>query len=166
MDSHSSIHHQVLKLLRQSAASMKLQADKGRRPSALSVGAQVWLSTAHLPLKDGVRKLAERWTGPFTSRWFRSRSCTHPARGRPDSRGGVQGGCCAGAACCARGDPVPDPMERVLLLARHVGAGGESEERPAEDRLVPARSKIDAQKRRNWLKLNELWSSFVLDCGG
>ena len=44
---------------------MKEQADRRRRPSELAVGAQVWLSTAHLPLKEGARKLAERWTGPF-----------------------------------------------------------------------------------------------------
>ena len=25
----------------------------------------VWLSSAHLPLRDGARKLAVRWTGPF-----------------------------------------------------------------------------------------------------
>ncbi len=26
----------------------------------------MWLSTAHLPLKQGARKLAEKFTGPFT----------------------------------------------------------------------------------------------------
>lgn len=28
----------------------------------------VWLSTAHLPLREGVRKLAARWAGPFRVR--------------------------------------------------------------------------------------------------
>ena len=26
----------------------------------------MWLATAHLPLRQGTRKLAERFTGPFT----------------------------------------------------------------------------------------------------
>jgi hypothetical protein len=44
---------------------MKRQADTHRRESELAVGQKVWLSTAHLPLKQGTRKLAEKWTGPF-----------------------------------------------------------------------------------------------------
>jgi hypothetical protein len=27
---------------------------------------KVWLATGHLPVCSGARKLAEKWTGPFT----------------------------------------------------------------------------------------------------
>ncbi len=44
---------------------MKTQADAHRRDSDLAEGQRVWLSTAHLPLKEGTRKLAEKWIGPY-----------------------------------------------------------------------------------------------------
>jgi hypothetical protein len=61
----SRAHSQVKKLLAESSESMKRAADEHRRPSELAVGDSVLLSTAHLPLKAGTRKLAEKWTGPF-----------------------------------------------------------------------------------------------------
>ena len=44
---------------------MKRRADDRRRPAELAVGMDVWLSTSHLPLMEGTRKLASKWTGPF-----------------------------------------------------------------------------------------------------
>jgi hypothetical protein len=44
---------------------MKTHADSRRRDLSWTVGDHVLLSTSHLPLKAGARKLAERWTGPF-----------------------------------------------------------------------------------------------------
>lgn len=40
-------------------------ANPARRPLAFSVGDRAWLSTAHLPLRLGTRKLAAKWVGPF-----------------------------------------------------------------------------------------------------
>ena len=36
-----------------------------RRHVEFAAGDMVWLSTAHLPLKTGARKLAARFAGPF-----------------------------------------------------------------------------------------------------
>ena len=44
---------------------MKQRADHSRRHVDFEVGQKVWLSTSHLPLRDGARKLAARWTGPY-----------------------------------------------------------------------------------------------------
>ena len=45
---------------------MKTQADKHRQEAVLEVGQKVWLATRHLPLRQGTRKLASKWTGPCT----------------------------------------------------------------------------------------------------
>jgi hypothetical protein len=55
----------VKTLLKTSASTMKSQADSRRRDSTWTIGDSVLLSTSHLPLRAGARKLAERWTGPF-----------------------------------------------------------------------------------------------------
>ena len=49
----------------ESAARMKKAEDRHRRDVTYAAGDQVWLSTAHLPLREGTRKLAEKWIGPF-----------------------------------------------------------------------------------------------------
>lgn len=36
-----------------------------RRAVDFNVGSKVWLSTAHLPVKLGTRKLCAKWAGPF-----------------------------------------------------------------------------------------------------
>ncbi len=41
-------------------------ANPKRRAAAHAVGDRVWLSSAHLPLKSGARKLSSRWAGPFS----------------------------------------------------------------------------------------------------
>lgn len=40
-------------------------ANPRRRPESFQVGAKVWLSTAHLPVHSGARKLAAKFCGPF-----------------------------------------------------------------------------------------------------
>ncbi len=45
---------------------MRVSANRKRRPDDFAVGQKVWLSTAHLPLREGTRKLAVRWAGPYT----------------------------------------------------------------------------------------------------
>ncbi len=40
-------------------------ANPKRRAVEFAVGAKVWLSSAHLPVKTGARKLSSRWAGPF-----------------------------------------------------------------------------------------------------
>ncbi len=54
-----------MQALEVSAARMKKQADGHRRAAPFLVGDKVWLSTSHLPLKIGSKKLAAKWTGPF-----------------------------------------------------------------------------------------------------
>ena len=49
----------------QASARMKASANHHRRDVSYHVGARVWLSTAHLPLREGTRKLAEKWIGPY-----------------------------------------------------------------------------------------------------
>jgi hypothetical protein len=44
---------------------MKARADDRRSAVEFSVGDRVWLSTANLPVKEGSRKLAAKWCGPF-----------------------------------------------------------------------------------------------------
>jgi hypothetical protein len=56
---------QVKTLLKTASMTMKKRADCKRRESEWAVGDSVLLSTSHLPLRAGARKLAERWTGPF-----------------------------------------------------------------------------------------------------
>lgn len=41
-------------------------ANPHRRDVQFAEGQKVWLSSAHLPLRVGARKLASRWAGPFT----------------------------------------------------------------------------------------------------
>ncbi len=40
-------------------------ANPKRRAAAHAVGDRVWLSSSHLPIRSGARKLASRWAGPF-----------------------------------------------------------------------------------------------------
>ena len=40
-------------------------ANPARRAVAFDEGTYVWLSTQHLPLRLGTRKLAAKWTGPY-----------------------------------------------------------------------------------------------------
>ncbi len=40
-------------------------ANPKRRAAAHAVGDRVWLSSAHLPIRSGARKLSSRWAGPF-----------------------------------------------------------------------------------------------------
>jgi hypothetical protein len=49
----------------QASRRMKTQADAHRREATLEEGQRVWLSTAHLPLREGTRKLAEKFVGPY-----------------------------------------------------------------------------------------------------
>jgi hypothetical protein len=59
------VHAQVKKTLAESSSAMSKSADAHRRPTTFAAGDKVWLSTRHLPLRLGTRKLAELWTGPF-----------------------------------------------------------------------------------------------------
>lgn len=43
-------------------------ANRKRRAEDFAVGQKVWLSTAHLPLGEGARKLAAKWAGPYEVR--------------------------------------------------------------------------------------------------
>ena len=40
-------------------------ANPKRRDVHFAVGDRVWLSSAHLPVRAGARKLHSRWAGPF-----------------------------------------------------------------------------------------------------
>lgn len=40
-------------------------ANPSRRDLHFPVGARAWLSTSHLPLRLGTKKLAAKWTGPY-----------------------------------------------------------------------------------------------------
>ena len=44
---------------------MKLLINPSHRAVVFSVGDSAWLSTLHLPLRSGTRKLAAKWAGPF-----------------------------------------------------------------------------------------------------
>jgi hypothetical protein len=63
----TAIHH-AKTLLTTAQNRQKQYADARRRPLILQPGDQVYLSTAHLalPSRSQVRKLAPRYTGPFT----------------------------------------------------------------------------------------------------
>ncbi len=62
----SAVHTQVKELQDAAAKRMERYANKKRREADLHPGQRVWLSTANLPLVVGARKLAAKWTGPFT----------------------------------------------------------------------------------------------------
>ena len=40
-------------------------ADLSRRHLTFAAGDRAWLSTRHLPIRTGARKLAAKWAGPF-----------------------------------------------------------------------------------------------------
>ena len=44
---------------------MEVVANTSRRHLAFSEGDFAWLSTAHLPIRSGARKLAAKWAGPY-----------------------------------------------------------------------------------------------------
>lgn len=44
---------------------MKEVANPKRREVNFQPGDKVWLSSAHLPIRFGARKLAAKWAGPF-----------------------------------------------------------------------------------------------------
>ena len=60
-----SIQLQVKSSLAQSQQRMKDLINPSRRAVEYSVGDQAWLSTLHLPIRHGARKLAAKWAGPF-----------------------------------------------------------------------------------------------------
>ena len=59
------VAHQVTQAQTEAAERMKLRADASRQAVEFQVGEKVWLSTGHLPVLEGSRKLAARWIGPF-----------------------------------------------------------------------------------------------------
>ncbi len=59
------VHHQVTTSLAESRRRMEGVANPKRRDVAHAVGDRVWLSSAHLPIRSGARKLSSRWAGPF-----------------------------------------------------------------------------------------------------
>ncbi len=62
----AEIHHQVTTSLAESRRRMEGVANPKRRDSTHAVGDRVWLSSTHLPIRSGARKLSSRWAGPFT----------------------------------------------------------------------------------------------------
>jgi hypothetical protein len=40
-------------------------ANQSRRELSFAVGDRAWLSTRHLPVRVGARKLAAKWAGPY-----------------------------------------------------------------------------------------------------
>lgn len=60
-----AVHRKVQQLQIQASTRMKAATDHHRRDIHFSVGDRVWLSTSHLPLREGTRKLAEKWIGPY-----------------------------------------------------------------------------------------------------
>ena len=61
----AQVHHQVTTSLAESRRRMEGVANPKRRAVAHAVGDRVWLSSAHLPIRSGARKLSSRWAGPF-----------------------------------------------------------------------------------------------------
>lgn len=61
----AEIHHQVTASLAESRRRMEGVANPKRRAAAHAVGDRVWLSSQHLPIRSGARKLSSRWAGPF-----------------------------------------------------------------------------------------------------
>ena len=45
---------------------MELAANRHRRDEDFEPGVKAWLSTSHLPLRFGTKKLAARFAGPYT----------------------------------------------------------------------------------------------------
>jgi hypothetical protein len=60
-----SIQLQVQSSLKDAQARMEGVANPARRQLSFAVGERAWLSTAHLPLRLGTRKLAAKFVGPF-----------------------------------------------------------------------------------------------------
>ena len=44
---------------------MRGVANPARRDLHFAAGDRAWLSTSHLPVRTGARKLAAKWAGPF-----------------------------------------------------------------------------------------------------
>lgn len=61
----SQVHTQVQEALKKSQQRMQGVANPRRRDVSFSVGDRVWLSTQHLPVRIGARKLAAKSTGPY-----------------------------------------------------------------------------------------------------
>lgn len=60
------VQHQVVEALKAAQRRMRDVANPHRRHVEFEVGSKVWLSTLHLPVHSGARKLAAKWCGPFT----------------------------------------------------------------------------------------------------